>query len=61
MHEWQVYLDKFGVWRIVHVDNNWKIPNGTRVKEFKTKQQAREFTIKTANKMLWQQTDKRNR
>ena len=36
MHEWQVYLDKFGVWRIVHVDDNWKIPNGTRVKEFKT-------------------------
>ena len=54
-------MDKFGVWRTVHIEDNWTIPNGTRVKEFKTKQQAREFTRKTANKMLWQQTDKRNR
>lgn len=40
------------------MNNNWMIPNGTRVKEFKTRQQAREFTKRTANKMLWQQTDK---
>ena len=60
MHEWQVYMDQSGVWRGVHGNDNWMIPNETRVKEFKTEQQAREFAKRTADRMLWQQTDKRN-
>ena len=36
-------MDKLGIWRYVHVDDNNKIPNNTRVKEFKTKRQAEQF------------------
>jgi hypothetical protein len=53
-------MDQSGVWRVVHVNDNWMIPNETRVKEFETEQQARKFAKRTADRMLWQQTDKRN-
>ena len=58
MHKWEVYMDQFGIWRAVSADNNWVIPNGTRVKQFKTERQAKKFTAEAANRMLRQQTNK---
>ena len=51
-------MDQFGIWRAVSADNNWVIPNGTRVKQFKTERQAKKFTAEAANRMLRQQTNK---
>jgi len=36
-------MDHFGVWRAVHVKDNWAIPDVTIVKEFDTEELAKRF------------------
>jgi len=40
---WLVYIDKWGVWRLVDLKNNWVIPNNVIVREFDTKEQAMQY------------------
>ena len=42
---WLAWLDFAGHWRTVSMQKNWQIPNGVRVKEFKSKDEALKFLV----------------